>query len=153
MSIHHMCVIPRRCRSCGTMLLRRCCCTGIMVAWHYGTVTSWCCGAMLVWCWSSSTVQLHDLEVGFGCLHQQRSCGNIPVHSVFKGMNTITIPLLFNYEDRSWAMGVEIFFLLQTPTVKDYGRRAGHDVSPVIPPCNRLSASTDGIGKDFCAIR
>jgi hypothetical protein len=44
-------------------------------------------------------VRLHDLEVGFGCLHRQHSYGNVPAHSIFKGMNTITIPLLFNYVD------------------------------------------------------
>jgi hypothetical protein len=29
-SIHCMCVIPRRCHSCSTMSLRRCCCTGVV---------------------------------------------------------------------------------------------------------------------------
>jgi hypothetical protein len=42
-------------------------------------------------------VRLHDLEAGFGCLHRQRSCGNVPAHSVFKGMDsavvTVTIQL------------------------------------------------------------
>jgi hypothetical protein len=51
-------------------------------------------------------VQLHDLEVGFRCLHRQRSCGNIPAHSIFKGMNTTTTPLPFNYIDRSWEKGL-----------------------------------------------
>jgi hypothetical protein len=64
------------------------------------------CGAGLL-----RLVRLHDLEVGFGCLHRQRSCGNVSAHSVFKGMNTVAIPLLFNYVDRSWAMGVEKFFV------------------------------------------
>jgi hypothetical protein len=31
------------------------------------------------------------------------------MHSVFKGMNVVAIPLLFNYVDRSWAMSVENF--------------------------------------------
>jgi hypothetical protein len=72
------------------------------------------CGASLL-----RLVRLHDIEVGFGCLHRQRSCGNVPVHSVFKGMNIIAVLLLFNYIDRSWAMGVEDFFfcfLLRIPT-------------------------------------
>jgi hypothetical protein len=77
--------------------------------WHRGDMTSWRYGAMLVRCWSSSTVWLHDLKVSFGCLHRQRSCGNVPAHSVFKGMNTVAIPLLFNYVDRSWALGLGIF--------------------------------------------
>jgi hypothetical protein len=38
-------------------------------------------------------IQLHDLEVGFGCPLRQRSCGNVPAHSVFKGMNTVATPL------------------------------------------------------------
>jgi hypothetical protein len=34
--------------------------------------------------------------------------GTFPrAHSVFKGMNIVAIPLLFNYVDRSWAMGVQ----------------------------------------------
>jgi hypothetical protein len=78
MYIHHMCVIPRRRRSCGAGILR--------------------------------LVRLHDLEVGFSCLHRQHSCGNIPAHSVFRGMNIVAILLLFNYVDRSWAMGVETNF-------------------------------------------
>jgi hypothetical protein len=47
-------------------------------------------------------VRLHDLEVGFVGLHRQCSCGNVPVHLVFKGMNTTATPLPFNYIDRSW---------------------------------------------------
>jgi hypothetical protein len=47
-------------------------------------------------------VQLHDLEVSFGCLHRQCSCGNVPAHSFFKGMNTIATLLPFNYIHRSW---------------------------------------------------
>jgi hypothetical protein len=77
----------------------------VLLHWCRGAVASWSCGAMLVRCWSSSTVRLHDLEVGYGCFHRQRSCGNVPAHSVFKGMNTAVVPLLFNYVDRSWAMG------------------------------------------------
>jgi hypothetical protein len=41
-------------------------------------------------------VRLHDLEVGFGCLHQQHSCGNVPAHSVIKGMNTTATPLPYS---------------------------------------------------------
>jgi hypothetical protein len=55
------------------------------------------CGASLL-----RLVRLHDLEVGFVGLHRQCSCGNVPVHSVFKGMNTTTTPLPSNYIDRSW---------------------------------------------------
>jgi hypothetical protein len=58
-----------------------------------------------------SLVRLHDLEVGFGYLHRYRLCGNVPVHSVFKAMNTVAVLLLFNYVDISWAMGVENFFV------------------------------------------
>jgi hypothetical protein len=75
-----------------------------MAPWHRGAVTPCSCGAGLL-----RLVRLHDLEVGFGCLHLQRSCGNVPAHSVFKGMNIVVVPLLFNYVDRSWAMGVENF--------------------------------------------
>jgi hypothetical protein len=46
-------------------------------------------------------VRLYDLDVGFGCLHRQHSCGNVPAHSVFKGMNTTSTPFPFNYIDRS----------------------------------------------------
>jgi hypothetical protein len=46
-SIHCMCVIPRRCRSCGTMSLRRCCCTGVVAPWHRGAVAPCSCGAGL----------------------------------------------------------------------------------------------------------
>jgi hypothetical protein len=56
-------------------------------------------------------VRLHDLEVGFGSLHRQCSCGNVPAHSVFRGMNIVTVSLLFNYVDISWAMVVEKFFV------------------------------------------
>jgi hypothetical protein len=56
-------------------------------------------------------VRLHDLEVGFGCLHRQHSCGNVPTHSVFKGMNTITTLLPFNYIDRSWEKVCRKFFV------------------------------------------
>jgi hypothetical protein len=114
-----MCVIPQRCCICGTMSLHWCRFIGVVVLWHHGAIASWSCDAMLVWCWSSSTVRLHDLEVGYGCLHRQRSCGNVLAHSVFKGMNTVAVPLPFNYVDRSWAMGVEKFFcfLLRIPTM------------------------------------
>jgi hypothetical protein len=76
-------------------------CRGIVVPWHRGAVKSWSCDVMLMRCWSSSTVRLHDLEVGYSCLHRQHSCRNVPAHSVFKNMNTIVVPLLFNYVDRS----------------------------------------------------
>jgi hypothetical protein len=50
-------------------------------------------------------VRLHNVDVGFGCLQRQRSCGNT-AHSLFNGMdNAALLPLLFNYVDRSWAMG------------------------------------------------
>jgi hypothetical protein len=110
-SIHRMCVISRRCRTCGTTSLRRCCCTSVVVLWHHGVVALWSCDALLMWCWSSSTVRLHDPEVGYGCLHQQRSCGNVPAHSVFKGIHTVAVLLLFNYIDRSWAKGWRKFFV------------------------------------------
>jgi hypothetical protein len=67
--------------------------------------------APLVRCYLLWLVRLHDLEAGFGYLHRQRSCGNVPAHSVFKGIDFVAISLLFNYVDRSWAMGVENFFL------------------------------------------
>jgi hypothetical protein len=47
-------------------------------------------------------IRLHDTEVGFVGLHQQRLCGNVPAHSVFKGMNTTATPLPFKYIDKSW---------------------------------------------------
>jgi hypothetical protein len=58
--------------------------------------------ALLLRCWSSSTGTNTRIEVGFCCLHQQRLCGNVPAHSVFKGMNTTATLLPFNYIDRSW---------------------------------------------------
>jgi hypothetical protein len=50
--LYTVCVIPRRCRSCGT-----CRCAGVvaLVSWCRGAVTLWSYGAMLMWCWSSST--------------------------------------------------------------------------------------------------
>jgi hypothetical protein len=43
--------------------------------------------------------------------------GTFLAHSVFKGMNTIIVPLLFNYVDRSWAMGVENIFFALNPNI------------------------------------
>jgi hypothetical protein len=91
-------------RCCATAIALVSWCCGTMAPWHHGAVVPCSCGAGLL-----RLVRLHDLEVGLGCLHRQRSCGNIPAHLVFKGMKPLAIPLLFNYIDRSWAMGVGIF--------------------------------------------
>jgi hypothetical protein len=99
-----------------TPCARRCCAAGFLVlvylllllCWTGARMTfvhrmcvipqrSYSCGASLL-----RLVWLHDLEVSFFSLHRQCSCGNIPVHLVFKGMNTTATPLPFNYIDRSW---------------------------------------------------
>jgi hypothetical protein len=73
----------------------------------------------LVRCWSSLTVRLHDLEVGFVGLHRQCSCGNVPVHSVFKGMNTIAALLPYSCVEQIIGYGCreKICFLLRIPTI------------------------------------
>jgi hypothetical protein len=50
------------------------------------------CGAGLL-----QLLWLHDLEVGFVGHHRQNSCGNIPAHSVFNGMNTYATPLPYSF--------------------------------------------------------
>jgi hypothetical protein len=95
------------------------------------------CGAgilRLVW--------LHVFEVYFDCLYRQRSCGNVPTHSVFKGMITVTILLLFNYVDRSWATSVEKFFVFCFESQQLYQSRSMHS-------CTGTDRTHRGCGRWF----
>jgi hypothetical protein len=99
-------------------LLSLLCWTGAWTTFIYRTCvipqSRYSCGAGLLW-----LVRLHELEVGFVSLHRQRSCGNVPAHSVFKGMNTTATSFPFNYIDRSceWLCRGKNYFMLRTPTV------------------------------------
>jgi hypothetical protein len=56
-------------------------------------------------------VWLHDLEVGFGCHPWQRSCGNVPANSVFKGMNTSATLLPYSCIEYIMGYGCREIFL------------------------------------------
>jgi hypothetical protein len=54
------------------------------------------------------------------------------VHSIFKGMNTVAISLLFNYVDRSCAMGVENFFVFCFKTQQWYQSQSMHSCTGTV---------------------
>jgi hypothetical protein len=75
------------------------------------------CGVGLV-----RLVRLHDLEVGFGCLHRQCSCGNVPAHSVFKGMNSTAIIITIQLCREIMGYGLEeiFYFLHRIPITTEF---------------------------------